>query len=127
MASLRDKPGSGRKPKASADYRKELRAALRKGPLALGYAFSVWNIARLNVYLRNKTGMAFSDEWLRTLVKGEGFVYRRPKHTLKGKRNERAFCKARRALDRLKKGLCIPTPIMSYGIRTSPSSIFIRT
>lgn len=35
----------------------------------------------------------------------EGFVYRRPKHTLKGKRNERAFRKAQRALNRLKKGL----------------------
>jgi transposase len=105
MASLRDKPGSGRKPKASPGYRQELRLALRKGPLAFGYAFSVWNIARLNVHLQKKTGITFSDEWLRTLVKAEGFVYRRPKHTLKGKRNERAFRKARQALDRLKKGL----------------------
>lgn len=126
MASLRDKPGRGRKPKASPGYRKELGAALRKGPLAFGYAFSVWSIARLNVHLQKKTGIVFSDEWLRTLVKAEGFVYRRPKHTLKGKRNERAFRKAQRALERLKKGLCFPAPSTSCGIRTSPSSTFTR-
>ncbi len=124
MASLRDKPGSGRKPKATPGYRKELGTALRKGPLAFGYAFSVWSIARLNVHLQKKTGIVFSDEWLRTLVKAEGFVYRRPKHTLKGKRNERAFRKAQRALDRLKKGLYFPPPITSCGTRTSPSSTF---
>ena len=126
MASLRDTPGSGRKPKASPAYRQELRLALRKGPLAFGYAFSVWSIARLNAHLQNKMGIAFSDEWLRTLVKAEGFVYRRPKHTLKGKRDERAFRKARRALDRLKKGLCNLGPITSCGIRTNPSSTFTR-
>jgi transposase len=127
LASLRDQPGSGRKPKASPAYRQELRGALRKGPMAFGYALSVWSIARLNVHLQRKMKVAFSDEWLRTLVKAEGFVYRRPKHTLKGKRNERAFHKARRALDRLKKGLCGPAPITSCGIRTSPSSTFTRT
>ena len=127
MGSLQDAPGSGRKPKATPAYRKELRMALRKGPLAFGYAFSVWSVARLNVHLQRKMGVAFSDEWLRTLVKAEGFVYRRPKHTLKGKRNERAFRKARRALDRLKKGLCSPTPTTNCGIRTSPSSTFTRT
>jgi transposase len=127
MASLRDQPGSGRKPKASPAYRQELRAALRKGPLAFGYAFSVWSIARLNVHLQRKTSVPFSDEWLRTLVKAEGFVYRRPKHTLKGKRDERAFRKARRSLDRLKKGLCSPRPTTNCGIRTSPSSTCTRT
>jgi transposase len=105
MGSLRDAPGGGRKPKATPAYRKELRMALRKGPTAFGYAFSVWSIARLNAHLQRKTSITFSDEWLRTLVKAEGFVYRRPKHTLKDKRDERAFRKARRALDRLKKGL----------------------
>lgn len=127
MASLPGKPSSGRKPKATIAYRQELRLVLRKGPLAFGYAFSVWNIARLNVHLRRKTGIAFSDEWLRTLVKAEGFVYRRPKHTLKGKRDERAFRKARRSLDRREKGLCSPRPTTNCGIRTSPSSTFTRT
>jgi transposase len=126
MASLRDAPGRGRKPKVTDEYRMELRLALRKGPLAFGYAVSVWNIARLNVHLRNRTGIGFSDEWLRILVKAEGFVYRRPKHTLQGKRDERAFRKARRALDRLKKGLYSPTRTTSFGIRTNPSSTFTR-
>lgn len=127
MAALRQAPGAGRKPVVTAAYRQELRTALRKGPVAYGYAFSVWSIARLNAHLQAKTGLTFCDEWLRTLVKGEGFVYRRPKHTLKGKRNEPAFGKARQALDRLKRGLCSRAPHTSCGTRTSPSSTFTRT
>lgn len=127
MASLRQAPGAGRKPIVTPAYRQELRAALRKGPVAYGYAFSVWSIARLNAHLQAQTGLTFCNEWLRTLVKAEGFVYRRPKHTLKGKRDERAFHKARRALDRLKKGLCSPQPLTSCGTRTSRSSTCTRT
>lgn len=127
MASLRHARGAGRKPAVTPGYRQELRTALRKGPVAYGYAVSVWSIARLNAHLRAKTGLTFCDEWLRTLVKAEGFVYRRPKHTLKGKRDERAFRKARRALERLKKGPCSLVPPMSCGTRTSPSSTSTRT
>jgi transposase len=127
MRSLQEAPGAGRKPKVTASYRQELRSALRRTPLSFGYAFSVWSIARLNTHLCRKTGLTFSDEWLRTLVKAEGFVYRRPKHTLKGKRDERAFRRAQRALARLKKGLCSPTPLTNCGTRTSPSSTCIRT
>lgn len=92
-----------------------------------GYAFSVWSIARLNAHLRIATGLSLCDEWLRTLVKAEGFVYRRPKHTLKGKRNERAFRKAQHALDRLKKGLCSRGRGTSCGTRMNQSSTFTRT
>ena len=127
MASLKDAPGAGRKPRVTPAYRRELRGALRKGPVAYGYAFSVWSIPRLNAHLQVKTGLAFSDEWVRRLVKAEGFVYRRPKHTLKGKRDERAFGKARRGLDRLKKGLCNLTPPTSCGTRTNPSFTSTRT
>ena len=51
------------------------------------------------------TGLAICNDWLRQLVHAEGFVYRRPKHTLKGKRNERAYRAAQKKLQRLKKGL----------------------
>lgn len=127
MAALQDAPGAGRKPRVTPAYRQHLRAALHKGPLACGYAFTVWSIARLNTHLQKVTGLTFSDEWLRTLVKAEGFVYRQPKHTLEGRRNEREFRRARRALNRLKKGLCSPEPTTSCGTRTSRSSICIRT
>ena len=65
----------------------------------------VWSITRLNSHLQIATGIRICNDWLRRLVHAEGFVYRRPKHTLKGKRNEKAFRKAQKALNRLKKGL----------------------
>jgi len=105
LASLKDRPRPGRRPKVTKPYCRELRTALSKGPLAYGYVFTTWSIARLNTHLRAVTGIKICNDWLRQRVHAEGFVYRRPKHTLKGKRNERAFRKAQKALQRLKKGL----------------------
>lgn len=36
-------------------------------------------------------GLAICNDHLRQLVHAQGFVYRRPKHTLEGKRNEQAY------------------------------------
>jgi len=105
MASLRELPRPGRPPKVTAEYRKQLRKAIRAGPLAYGYIFTVWSIARLNAHLQKTTSIKICNDWLRQLVLAEGFVYRRPKHTLKGKRNEKAFRRAQKSLNRLKKGL----------------------
>ncbi len=105
MASVRDRPRPGRPPKITKQYRTLLREALRKGPLAYGYAFTTWSIARLHAHLQAATSIKVCNDGLRKLVLAEGFVYRRPKHTLRGKRNERAFRKAQKKLGRLKKGL----------------------
>jgi len=105
IASLREMFRPGRPPKITAQYRKQLRKALRDGPLSCGYVFTTWSIARLNTYLQNTTGIRICNDWLRQLIHAEGFVYRRPKYTLKGKRNKKAFRKAQKSLSRLKKGL----------------------
>lgn len=105
MASLQDAPRPGRPPKVGPAYRQSLREALRRGPLGYGYVFTTWSIARLNAHLQNITGTPICNDWLRQLVHAEGFVYRRPKHTLKGKRDEQAFRRAQRKLQKLKKGL----------------------
>jgi len=105
MAGVKDAPRSGRPPKVNSAYRKELKDALRRGPLVHGYAFTTWSLARLNAHLHRVTGIRICNDWLRQLVHAEGFVYRRPKHTLKGKRNEQAYRAARKKLKRLKKGL----------------------
>lgn len=105
MASVKDAPRPGRPPKVSLAYRQQLKDALHRGPLAYGYAFTTWSIARLNAHLHHVTGLTICNDWLRQLVHAEGFVYRRPKHTLKGKRNEQAYRRAQKKLQRLKKGL----------------------
>lgn len=104
LASLRELPRPGRPPKITDEYRRQLRKALSRSPLAYGYIFSTWSIARLNSHLQQTTGIRICNDRLWRLVHEEGFVYRRPKHTLKGKRDERAFRRAQKALNRLKKG-----------------------
>jgi transposase len=120
--SLEDLARSGRPCRVTAAYRRQLRQALNRGPPAYGYLFTVWSIPRLNAHLTRRTGIAFCDESVRCLVLAEDYVFRRPKHTLKGKRDEKAFRKAQRELRRLKKGPCGPVPITNSGSRTRPSS-----
>jgi len=124
--SLEDRPRCGRPCRATAAYRRELRQALNRGPPAYGYLFTVWSIPRLNAHLTRRTGIRFCDESVRGLVLAEDFVFRRPKHTLKGKRDENAFRKAQRKLQRLKKGLYGTTPTTNSGSKTRPSSTSIH-
>jgi transposase len=126
MASLKDRPRPGRPRTTTAAYRRELRKALRVGPHAYGYIFTVWSVARLNAHLTKTIGISVGESRLRQLIRAEGFVYRRPKHTLKGKRNEKAFRQAQHALSRLKKGRFAREPLTNSGTRTNPSSIFTR-
>lgn len=125
MASLVDRPRSGRPTKVTAAYRRRLRATMNAGPRAYGYLFTVWSVPRLNAHLKKVTGVSFSESRLRQLIRAEGFVYRRPKHTLKGKRNEEAFRHAQRRLVRLKRGLCGTRPTMNSGTRMKLNSICI--
>lgn len=127
LRSLQERPRSGRPARITDRYRRELRRALRRGPLACGYVFTVWSIARLGAYLHQRTGIALGVTRLRQLVHDEDFVIARPKHTLRGKRNEREYRKAKRRLARLKKGRCKRTRPMSCGTPTPPNSTSCRT
>lgn len=95
---------SGRVSRATPEYRAALRRAVQTPPQTLGYGFSVWSVARLNQHLKKGTGVSFSEDRLRTILREEKFSFRRPKHTMKGKRDEAAYEKAGRELNRLKKG-----------------------
>jgi transposase len=104
----RDSPG--RPSRATVEFRSsELRQAVKTCPLSLGYGFSTWSAARLAEHLAKHTGgggggggVRFSADHMRRLLKEEGFSFQRPKHTLKGKRDEAAFAKARQELQGLK-------------------------
>jgi|SRR5882757_6581474 len=127
LRCVTDKPRSGRPSLITAKYRRELRGALLKGPLALGYVFTVWSIARLGTYLQQRTGIALSVNRLRQLVHAEGFVVARPKHTLANKRDEREYRRTRRRLQQLKKGRFKRTQPLNSGTPTPPSLISCRT
>jgi transposase len=104
LSGLKPRKSPGRTSQATPAYRQALRRAVQTPPQALGYGFSVWSAARLSAHLHRETGVSFSDDRLRALLREEGFSYQRPKHTLKGKRDEAACQRAQRELKRLKKG-----------------------
>ena len=80
-----------------------MKQAVQTNPLTLGYGFSNWSVVRLAEHLTKVTGIRFSDDQLRRLLHREGFSVHRPKHTMKGKRDEAAYEKAKKKLARLKK------------------------
>ena len=93
----------GRPCRATAEFLRHMRQAVQANPMTMGYGFSTWSAARLAEHLAKVTGVRFSDEQIRRLLHQHGFSFHRPKHTLKGKRDEAAYEKAKKRLVRLKK------------------------
>ena len=60
-------------------------------------------MARLGAHLAKTTGIRFSQDQLIRLLHRHGFSFQRPKHTMKGKRNEVAYEKSKAELIVLKK------------------------
>lgn len=104
LAGMKRRKPPGPQPRATAEYRAALRQAVQTPPQTLGFGFSVWSAARLAAYLKKKTGISLTADRLRRILHEEGFSFQRPKHTMKGKRDEVAYEKARRKLRRMKKG-----------------------
>lgn len=104
LKGLTPRKSTGRRSRATPEYRAALRRVVQTPPQAFGYGFSVWSVARLNEHLKRETGIGFSEDRLRAILGEEGFSFQRPKHTMRGKRDEAAYKKAQRELKRLKKG-----------------------
>jgi transposase len=112
-ASTIPRTGARGRSRATPEYRAALRQVVQTPPQSLGYGFSVWSVARLNEHLKRQTKISFSDDRLRAILHEEGFSFQRPKHTMKGKRDEAAYEKARRELKRLKKGRLLKLAMLS--------------
>ena len=84
--------------------------AVQTPPQTLGYGFSTWNVPRLAAHLKKITKISFSNDQLRRILHQEGFSVQRPKHTMKGKRNEKDFERAKGELEVLKRGHFSPIP-----------------
>jgi len=110
LAGLRPIKPPGRPPNATAEFRQALRNTVQTDPRSLGYAFTVWTAPRLNAHLGKTSGLSFSDGHIRYLLHQEGFCLHRPKHTLRGKRNEPGHAQAQKQLQRLKKKPLSPMP-----------------
>lgn len=104
LAGLVPRKSTGRRSRATPEYRATLRRTVQTPPSTLGYGFNVWSASRLNAHLAKETGIRFGEDRLRAILCEEGFSFQRPKHTMKGKRDEAKYEQARRRLKRLKKG-----------------------
>jgi transposase len=93
----------GRTPRATSAFIEQMKQAAQTSPLTLGYGFSTWSAVRLAEHLAKVTGIRYGDDRLRALLHQHGFSFHRPKHTMKGKRDESAYQKAGKQLVRLKK------------------------
>lgn len=103
IAALHPIKPPGRPGRATPAFIKAMKKAVASDPMKLGYGFSVWSAARLAEHLAKETGIRFGVDQMRRLLRQEGFSFQRPKHTLKGKRDETACKKADRKLNKLKK------------------------
>jgi putative transposase len=105
LAGLLPVKPPGRPSRATPEFRAALAEAVQTSPQALGYGFSTWSVPRLAAHLKKITKIGFSDDQLRRILHQEKFSVQRPKHTMKGKRNEAEFERAKGELELLKRGL----------------------
>lgn len=108
--ALYDRPRSGRPAKANTDYRALLVESIRANPLDLGYPFTVWTITRIRAHMARETSVLLSESRVRQVMKEENLAFKRPKHSLKNKRDEDAFASVRDLLEQAKQNPWNPIP-----------------
>ena len=104
IPGLVDKDGRGRHHKATAIYITLLHEALEGTPGDYDYSFAVWTVSRLGEHLFQQTGLRLSDRTLSDLLGRLGYVYRRPKYTLKHLQDPAAVAVAEATLAVLRGG-----------------------
>lgn len=105
LEGLRTKHRSGRPPKVDERYRQALRATVETPPRELGLPFNRWTLPRLGIYMDKKTGVTVSVGHMSRLLKELGYVYKRPRHDLSHRRDQKLYELRRGELEELKKGL----------------------
>jgi transposase len=107
---LYDKPRSGRPAIATVDYRTRLVEAIKTNPRKMGYPFTVWTLTRIRAHMAREMQILLSESRVRQIMKEEGLVFKRPKHTLAQKRDPDAFAEVRDVLEQVKKSPWNPVP-----------------
>lgn len=108
--ALKPQKPPGRPSRATLGFVAAMKEAVAANPQELGYGFSTWSTKRLAAHLKKITGIGFGEDQLSRLMHRHGYSVQRPKHTMKGKRDEDAYQKAAKELDRLKKKRSAATP-----------------
>ncbi len=116
----------GRPSKLSAALREPVLEVIQTDPRELGYGFTTWSVPRLTEHLRRRCRLRASPSTVRRVLAHEQFSLQRPKHTLKGKRDEHAHARAQTELKTLKKKHSARTRPRPSSSRTKQRSTSIR-
>ena len=76
---LYDEPRSGRPPKVDETVKETLEEALSDSPTSQGYNFTVWTVALLGEYVKEKLEVRVCNDTLRRTLHELGFRWRRPR------------------------------------------------
>ena len=107
---LHERPRSGRPVTATADYRTRLVEAIKTNPRKMGYPFTVWTLTRIRAHMAREMRILLSESRVRQIMKEQGLVFKRPKHTLAQKRDKDGFAEVRDILEQVKKSPWNPVP-----------------
>ena len=110
LDGLYDKHREGRPIVATAEYRSRLVDAIKSNPRQMGYPFTVWTITRIRAHMTRELKILLSESRVRQIMKEEGLVFKRPKHTLAQKRDKDGFAEVRDLLEQVKKSPWNPIP-----------------
>lgn len=110
LVALANQPKGRPQRKADDAYLQAMEATLAQEPSALGYDFAIWTVERLRDHLARVTGVHLSISRLRTLLRQQDYVYRRPKHDLTNLQDAEAKATAQAQLEEIKRG---PTQVLS--------------
>lgn len=100
-----EQDGRGRPRKLETSHLELLRQTVQTPPSRLGYAFTSWTLPRLARYLEQQAGVKVQSHYVGLLLRRMGFLRQRPKHVLRGKRDEQAHRQAKAELAQLKENL----------------------
>jgi len=79
---LSDAPRSGGPKRVTKKYSDRLLAVVRRRPRALNQPYSLWTLQRLVDFMAEETGLRFSTETVRQLLKAKDIVISRPQHKI---------------------------------------------
>lgn len=77
---LYDVPKPGAPVQVPDSYREQLLVIVRRRPRSLDQAYSLWTLQRLADFMAEETGLRFSTETIRRILKANDIVISRPQH-----------------------------------------------
>jgi transposase len=80
ITGLYDEPKSGAPRRVTDAYRERLLVVVRRRPRSLEQPFSLWTLQRLVDFMAEETGLRFSTETVRLILKANDIVISRPQH-----------------------------------------------